>query len=43
MHAKKEVRIRRGKKTRLHIRALGAHRLSVYRTAASELVDALKS
>jgi large subunit ribosomal protein L18 len=33
MHAKKEVRIRRSKKTRLHIRALGAHRLSVYRTA----------
>jgi large subunit ribosomal protein L18 len=33
MHAKKVVRIRRSKKTRLHIRALGAHRLSVYRTA----------
>jgi large subunit ribosomal protein L18 len=33
MHHKKEVRIRRGKKTRLHIRALGAHRLSVHRTS----------
>ena len=33
MHAKTEVRIRRRKKTRLHIRALGAHRLSVHRTA----------
>ena len=33
MHVKKEVRIRRGKKTRLHIRALGAHRLSVHRTS----------
>ena len=32
MHEKKEARIRRGKKTRLHIRALGAHRLSVHRT-----------
>ena len=32
MHTKKEVRIRRGKKTRLHIRTLGAHRLSVHRT-----------
>jgi large subunit ribosomal protein L18 len=33
MHHKTEVRTRRGKKTRLHIRALGAHRLSVHRTA----------
>jgi len=33
MHHKTEVRVRRGKKTRLHIRALGAHRLSVHRTA----------
>ena len=33
MHEKKAVRIRRGKKTRLHIRALGMHRLSVHRTA----------
>jgi len=33
MHDKTEARIRRGKKTRLHIRALGAHRLSVHRTA----------
>ena len=32
MHEKKEVRIRRGKKTRLHMRALAAHRLSVHRT-----------
>ena|ERR1051326_4484100 len=32
MHHKKEVRVRRGKKTRLHMRALGAHRLSVHRT-----------
>jgi large subunit ribosomal protein L18 len=33
MHAKNIVRKRRGKKTRLHIRTLGAHRLSVHRTA----------
>ena len=33
MHHKTEVRVRRRKKTRLHIRALGAHRLSVHRTA----------
>ena len=33
MHHKSEVRTRRGKKTRLHIRALGANRLSVHRTA----------
>ena len=32
MHAKKQTRIRRGKKTRLHVRALGAHRLCVNRT-----------
>jgi len=32
MHEKKAVRVRRGKKTRLHMRALGAHRLSVHRT-----------
>jgi large subunit ribosomal protein L18 len=33
MHEKTAVRARRRKKTRLHIRALGAHRLSVHRTA----------
>jgi large subunit ribosomal protein L18 len=33
MHPKTIVRKRRAKKTRLHIRALGAHRLSVHRTA----------
>jgi large subunit ribosomal protein L18 len=33
MHQKTEVRVRRRKKTRLHIRALGAHRLSVHRTS----------
>jgi large subunit ribosomal protein L18 len=33
MHEKKAVRTRRGKKTRLHIRALGMHRLSVHRTS----------
>ena len=33
MHEKTAVRTRRRKKTRLHIRALGAHRLSVHRTA----------
>jgi len=33
MHHKTEVRVRRRKKTRLHIRALGAHRLSVHRTS----------
>jgi len=32
MHKKTEVRTRRGKRARLHIRALGAHRLTVYRT-----------
>ena len=32
MHEKKAVRIRRGKKTRLHMRALAMHRLSVHRT-----------
>ena len=32
MHQKKEVRIRRAKKTRLHIRSLGMHRLAVHRT-----------
>jgi len=33
MHEKTAVRTRRGKKTRLHIRALGMHRLAVHRTA----------
>jgi large subunit ribosomal protein L18 len=33
MHEKKVTRTRRGKKTRMHIRALGVHRLSVHRTA----------
>ena len=33
MHEKKTARIRRGKKTRLHIRALGMHRLAIHRTA----------
>jgi large subunit ribosomal protein L18 len=33
MHPKTIVRKRRGKKLRLHIRALGAHRLAVHRTA----------
>ena len=33
MHEKKVNRIRRGKKTRLHIRALGMHRLAIHRTA----------
>ncbi len=33
MHPKTIVRKRRAKKTRLHIRALGAHRLAVHRTA----------
>ena len=33
MHEKSEVRARRGKKTRLHIRTLGAHRLCVHRTS----------
>lgn len=33
MHEKKSARIRRGKKTRLHIRALGMHRLAIHRTA----------
>lgn len=33
MHEKTAVRVRRRKKTRLHIRALGAHRLSVHRTS----------
>jgi large subunit ribosomal protein L18 len=32
MHHKTETRTRRGKRARLHIRALGAHRLTVYRT-----------
>jgi large subunit ribosomal protein L18 len=32
MHQKNEVRRRRGKKSRLHIRTLGAHRLTVHRT-----------
>jgi len=33
MHEKDAVRARRRKKTRLHIRNLGAHRLSVHRTS----------
>jgi large subunit ribosomal protein L18 len=33
MHEKKSARIRRGKKTRLHIRALGMHRLAIHRTS----------
>ena len=33
MHEKNAVRARRSKKTRLHIRTLGAHRLSVHRTS----------
>jgi large subunit ribosomal protein L18 len=33
MHAEKANRIRRGKRARMHIRGLGAHRLSVHRTA----------
>ncbi len=33
MHEKTVARTRRGKKTRLHIRALGMHRLAVHRTA----------
>ena len=32
MHPKQIVRTRRSKKTRLHIRSLGAHRLCVHRT-----------
>ena len=32
MHHKVEVRTRRSKKSRIHIRALGAHRLTVHRT-----------
>ena len=32
MHDKKASRIRRAKKTRIHIRTLGAHRLTVHRT-----------
>jgi large subunit ribosomal protein L18 len=32
MHQKAETRTRRSKKARLHIRALGAHRLCVHRT-----------
>jgi len=33
MHEKDAIRARRRKKTRLHIRNLGAHRLSVHRTS----------
>ena len=33
MHEKKAVRIRRGKKTRAHIRSLGVHRLAIHRTS----------
>jgi large subunit ribosomal protein L18 len=32
MHQQKANRLRRGKKTRMHIRTLGAHRLTVHRT-----------
>lgn len=32
MHAKKTQRMRRAKRTRMHIRKLGAHRLCVHRT-----------
>ena len=43
MHEKNEVRARRGKKTRLHIRSLGAHRLCVHRTSQhiyAQVIDA---
>ncbi|HUS23728.1 MAG TPA: 50S ribosomal protein L18 [Candidatus Binatia bacterium] len=33
MHEKTRVRVRRGKRARLHMRTLGAHRLTVHRTA----------
>ena len=33
MHLKNETRKRRGKKTRMHIRTLGANRLTVHRTS----------
>ncbi|HUR39832.1 MAG TPA: 50S ribosomal protein L18 [Verrucomicrobiae bacterium] len=33
MHTKQETRVRRSKKSRMHMRSLGAHRLSVHRTA----------
>ena len=32
MHDKQAVRVRRSKKSRLHMRNLGAHRLTVHRT-----------
>ena len=32
MHDKQAVRVRRSKKSRLHMRSLGAHRLTVHRT-----------
>ena len=32
MHAKQSVRTRRSKKSRIHMRNLGAHRLTVHRT-----------
>ena len=33
MNSKKQIRIRRSKRTRMHIRENGAHRLTVHRTA----------
>ena len=33
MHTKQATRVRRSKKSRLHIRNLGAHRLTVHRTS----------
>ena len=32
MNSKKQTRIRRAKRTRMHIREIGAHRLTVHRT-----------
>jgi large subunit ribosomal protein L18 len=32
MNSKKHIRTRRAKRTRMHIRAVGAHRLTVHRT-----------
>ena len=45
MHEKDAVRARRRKKTRLHIRNLGAHRLSVHRTSQhiyAQIIDDAK-